>query len=309
MIGKLQRIPLREVWKDEARDFTPWLEHNIDVLNEIADFSLSSVERERKTGSFSIDVVAEDNDGNTIIIENQLGKSDHDHLGKLVTYLVAIGAKAGIWIVSDPRPEHINAITWLNESSTTDFYLVKVEAVKIGESDPAPLFTLIVGPSEEGREVGKYKEEQSERYHIRHRFWTQLLERAKEKTQLHSNISPGSRNWLGTSAGKRGLNFNYVVREHNTQVELYIDRGKDSVEENKSIFDTLDRDKDAIESKFGEPLQWQRLNNRKASRIQKQIELGGWKDEKKWQIIHHELIETMIRFEKAMKPSIRKLNL
>ena len=117
MIGKLQRVPLREVWPHEALDFTKWLENNIDVLNDAIDRSLSSPESEQSAGDFSVDLVAKDESGNLVIIENQLEKSDHDHLGKLITYLTAIGAKTAIWIVADPRPEHVGAISWLNESS------------------------------------------------------------------------------------------------------------------------------------------------------------------------------------------------
>jgi hypothetical protein len=306
MVEKLHRVPLREVWKDEAHEFTPWLEGNIDVLSDVLDFQIANAEREKTAGSFSVDLVAEDENGNTVVIENQLEKSDHDHLGKLITYLVAMEAKAGIWIVSNPQPEHIKAIAWLNESSATAFYLIKVEAVKIGTSPAAPLFTLIVGPSEETREVGRYKEERAERYELRQRFWTRLLDLAKQQTKLHSNISPGQYNWIGTSAGKRGLLYNYVVREHSADVELYIDRGEK--EENKRIFDSLAKSKVEIETKFGSALEWQRLDTKRASRIKKQINIGGWRDEEKWPQIHNELVTAMIAFEKAMKPFVDKLD-
>lgn len=127
MIGKIERVPLREVWRHEARDFTAWLQENLDVLNDLLDFTLVSAEREQSTGNFNVDLVAEDKGGNTVIIENQLAKSDHDHLGKVITYLAAVETKRAIWIVADPRPEHVGAITWLNESSSASFYLVKVE--------------------------------------------------------------------------------------------------------------------------------------------------------------------------------------
>ena len=113
-IEKLQRVPLREVWKHEAYDFTQWLQENLDILNDTLDLELTSAEREQAAGSFSIDLVAENNDGQTVIIENQLEKSNHDHLGKLITYLTAREASGAIWIVSEPRQEHINAISWLN---------------------------------------------------------------------------------------------------------------------------------------------------------------------------------------------------
>ena len=87
MIGSLRRVALREVWPHEALDFTPWLEENIDELNNVIDLSLSVVEREQSAGDFSVDLVAEDESGNPVIIENQLERSNHDHLGKLITYL------------------------------------------------------------------------------------------------------------------------------------------------------------------------------------------------------------------------------
>src|ERR1017187_8424057 len=146
MIGKIQRVPLREVWKHEALDLTKWLQDNIEVLNEPLDLSLSNAEREQSAGDFNVDLVAEEEGGGLVVIENQLEKSDHAHLGKLITYLTAIGAKKAVWIVAEPRPEHVAAITWLNEGSAAAFYLLKIEGIRIGDSDPAPLLTLIVGP-------------------------------------------------------------------------------------------------------------------------------------------------------------------
>jgi predicted HicB family RNase H-like nuclease len=309
MIGKLERVSLREVWKHEALDFTQWLQDNIDVLNDVIDFDLSNPEREQSAGNFSVDIVAEDEAGNPVIIENQLEKSDHDHLGKVMTYLVAIGAKIAIWIVADPRPEHISAITWLNESSAANFYMLKIEAIKIGDSPPAPLLTVIVGPSEEGKEVGKAKKEIAERHIIRERFWKQLLEAAKQKTKLHANISPGQYNWLGTSAGKQGLGFNYALRKHEAQVELYIDRGKDRGEENKKIFEKLFRYKKEVESVFGEPLVWERLEGKRACRIKKVITIGGYRDEERWPQIHEAMVDAMIRLEKSLNPYIAKLKI
>ena len=154
MIKKITRIPLREVWKHEALDFTKWLEENIDVLNDVLGLSLDNAESEQSAGSFSVDIVAEEN-GRIVVIENQLEKSDHDHLGKLITYLTMLDASIAIWIVSEPRPEHVKSIAWLNESSSASFYLLKVEAIKIGDSPPAPLLTLITGPSEGATEIGR----------------------------------------------------------------------------------------------------------------------------------------------------------
>jgi hypothetical protein len=308
VIGKIERVPLREVWAHEALDFTPWLEDNVDVLNEVLDITLSSPEREQSAGTFSVDLVAEDESGTPVIIENQFGKSDHDHLGKLITYLTAIDAKAAIWIVPHPRPEHVAAIAWLNESATAAFYLVKVEAIRIGDSPAAPLLTLIVGPSEEAREAGKTKKDLAERDVIRRRFWTQLLDTASSKTRLHSNISPTHHGWLPTTAGKAGLGYWYVIRRNDADVELYIDRGKDSEAENKAIFDTLAESKEQIEAEFGQQLEWLRLEGKRACRIKRDIDLGGYRDEDKWPQIQDAMIDAMIRLEKALKPHIARLD-
>ena len=309
MIGRLQRVVnLREVWCNEANDFTPWLEENIDVLNDVIDLSLSIVEREQAAGDFSVDLVAEDESGNPVIIENQLERSNHDHLGKLITYLTAIDAKAAIWIVKDPRPEHIGAISWLNESYSASFYLLKLEAVWIEDSPHAPLLTLIVGPSEEIRQAGEERRARTERHLLRRRFWTQLLERANGRTTLHANISPSELGDIRATAGSQGLTFNYVIGMHTSRIELYIDRGKDADSDNEEIFDTLEESKAHIKEVFGEPLEWQRLEGRRACRISKQFALGGYRDnEEEWPEIQKVMIEGMILLERALRRYIDQL--
>jgi hypothetical protein len=309
-IGKLERVHLREVWKHEALDFTQWLEENIDTLNTALGLNLINVDREQAAGDFSVDLVAEDENGGTVIIENQLEKSNHDHLGKLITYLTAMSAKAAIWIVSDPRPEHVAAITWLNEASAVDFYMVKVEAVKIGDSPAAPLFTLIVGPSEEAKTVGIAKKEIAERYHIRKRWWTTLIEQSSAITKLHAHITPGVASWIGVSTGLRGVNFNYAVWQDECGAEVYIDRGKGGEEENESIYDQLLVNKDAIESAFCGSLLWERLEGKRACRISYLCKEGGYRSpEDQWGLIQDNVIHAMDRLEKAIKPFLSKIKL
>jgi uncharacterized protein DUF4268 len=309
LIGKLERVPLREVWKHEAQDFTQWLQQNIDVLNNALDLSLVNVDREQATGSFSIDLVAEDEGGGTVIIENQLEKSNHDHLGKLITYLTGMGAKAAIWIVSDPRPEHVAAITWLNEAGSASFYMVKVEAVRIGSSPAAALFTLIVGPSDEAEEVGQTKKEIAERYGIRKRWWTQLIERSAKVSKLHAHITPGEYSWVGTSSGVRGLNLNYVITQDECGAELYIDRGKGCEEENKSIFDQLYGHRAEVEQAFGGPLSWERLEGKRACRIKFSQEGGYRSPEDQWPKMQDDIIAAMNRLEQALRPLLKQLKL
>ena len=234
MIGKMERVDLREVWKNEARDFTSWLFDNIDILGEELNITITPVEKEKNVGSFSADILAESEEGGPILIENQLEKTDHDHLGKLLTYVSNLEAKKAIWISKEPRSEHERAIEWLNElTSDVDFYLVKIEAFKIGNSDPAPKFTIIAGPTESGKVVGSEKKELAERHKKRLKFWKGLLEKSKAKTNLFSNISPSTNSFIATGAGKSGLSYNYDITYKCGTIELYIDRGKELEGENK----------------------------------------------------------------------------
>lgn len=308
MIGKIQREPIRTVWPHEERDFSRWLSGNLDVLDDVLDFSLTEATREQAAGDFSVDLVAQDGEGNRVIIENQFGRSDHDHLGKLVTYSSALDAKRAIWIVGEPRPEHIQAVATLNESKARAFYMVKLEAIKISDSLPAALFTLIVGPSEEGLAIGDIKQANAEVESQRKRFWAALLAEAKKITPLHSNISPGVNHWVGSSAGKRGLVYNYLILKHEASVELYIDGGKQSDQENKKIFALLEKNKAAINSEFGGEMIWQLLPEKRACRIKAVACNHGLADQDKWGEIRKALIDTMVRFEKALKPFIKKLH-
>jgi len=310
-IGRLERVSLREIWKNEAKDFTRWLEENIEVLNDSLDLSLSVIEREKSAGTFAVDLLAEDDDGNRVIIECQLEKTDHDHLGKVLTYLTNLDAKTAIWICSDPRPEHVKSITWLNEVTPADvsFYLVKVEVVCIGESLPAPLFSVICAPSEETKELGEKKKEFAERHKKRLEFWAQLLAKSKERTKLHANISPGKENWIGTGAGKSGLSYNYVITMNWGAAELYIDKGKDAEEINKQIFDALHAKKDEIESEFGESLNWDSTEGKRRCRIRWTCNEAGLKDEDKWDYLQDKMIDAMIRLEKALKNHIERLSI
>ncbi len=305
-IGRLQRVPLREVWKHEAYDFTQWMQENLDVLNVALGLNLVTAEREQAAGSFSIDLVAEEEGGGLVIIENQLEKSNHDHLGKVITYLSHLSARKAIWIVSDPRPEHVAAIAWLNESKLADFYLVKVEAVRIADSPAAPLLTLIVGPSEDNS-VGNEREVVAERYHIRHNFWKKLVSNPKAK--LHSHISPGEYSWIGTSSGVRGLNLNYSITQDQASAELYIDRGADSQEENKSIFDQLHANKDQINSAIGKTVGWERLDGKRACRIRIAVDGGYRSPESDWETIQTNMAEAMNLLSIALSPFLSKLQL
>jgi len=309
MVGKIQRVALRDVWRHEAYDFSSWLSENIDVLSEVIGVELINVETERRAGDFCIDLVAEDNDGGIIVIENQLEKSDHDHLGKLVVYKTAFEARAAIWIVGEARNEHVKAVNWLNETTDSDFYMIKLEAIRIDDSSPAPLLTLIVGPSEESRVIGMQKKEWAHRETVRYEFWTKLLDKARQRTTLHSNISPSKDSWIGTGSGVSGLTYQYFLRKNEVAVGLYIDKGSGSEGRNREIFDTLFKNKDMIEEEFGEELEWFQIEGTRHCRVTKTSTIGGWMNSDRWENIHDWMIESMIRLERAIKPHISNIRL
>ena len=161
-------------------------------------------------------------------------------LGKLITYAAFMDARAAIWISpADPRPEHVRAISWLNESAATVFYLLKQhQGFRIGDSPPAPLLTLIVGPSDEAR--GNWGgEERARRAMVRrNRFWMTCTSGPSSDSKLHRAVSAGEYGWVGGGSGTRGVTFNYVTKQHGASVELYIDRGRDAEDENDPIFNS-----------------------------------------------------------------------
>lgn len=216
-------------------------------------------------------------------------------------------ARGAIWIVSEPRQEHINAMAWLNEASNADFYLAKVEAVRIGDSPAAELLTLIVGPSVEAKEAGRAKQELAERYDIRKQWWSQLV--ALPGAKPHAHITPGQYSWIGASSGVRGLGFNYVVTKTNCGAELYIDRGKTCEEENEAIFDQLYHSKDKIEAGISFPVSWQRLDGRRACRIRIELPGGYRSPDADWPEIQQRMTEAMTQLEAALKPALKGLKL
>jgi len=257
-IGKLESVPLRELWKHEELDFSAWLENNIETLSEALGLTLTLVQREKTAGAFQVDLVAEDADGRLVILENQLEPTDHDHLGKVLTYLTNLEARAAIWVTSDARPEHIRAVAWLNEATPADiaFYLVR-----------------------------------------------------KEKGMTsHANISPSKENWISAGAGRSGLSYNYVIwRNERTGVELYIDTGER--DQNKRIFDRIAEKKAEVESIFGDSLQWERLDDARASRIRFVIRKGGLRDdESNWASMQDAMIDAMDRLTRALKPLVHALH-
>src|SRR4051812_8792066 len=148
--GRLVKVPARTGWVHEALDFTPWLAENLDRLGEAVGLALQLREREHAVGKYSLDLLLEDAQERVVIVENQFGQTDHDHLGKLLTYCAGTSADVVIWIAETLNDEHVAALEWLNESTIqgVGFFGVQLELVTIGDSLPAPHFNVVVQPNE-----------------------------------------------------------------------------------------------------------------------------------------------------------------
>ena len=304
-LGALEAVPLREIWPHEERDFSAWLSNqdNLDLLSEELHVSLTFEATEKRVGPFEADIFATDDQGNTVVIENQFGRTDPGHLGKLLTYFRNLDAKAAIWITEDPRPEHERVVEWLNEITPDDvgFYLVKIEAFRIGDSKPAPKFTAVVEPSQEAKDYGTQKKNISELQNLRLEFWTQLLELANEKgLTTHEPVNPVKSYSLGVRVSRKPVFLQYTVWTWDwTFVELLLDAPDKEL--NKKMFDELYAKKDEVEQAFGGKLKWCRLDNERRSKVQYPIKTGGLRDKREnWPAIQDAMVEAMGRLARAI---------
>jgi hypothetical protein len=307
-IGKIKKVPLREVWEREDKHFSKWLSENIEYLGEVLGLTMNVLSVEEPVGPYRVDVYGEDTFGGRVIIENQLEKTDHGHLGQILTYMVNLDAKTAIWITSQPVEEHAKVIEWLNETTPHDmyFYLVKVEAVQIESQDiVAPLFTVVEGPTQERKEIGVEKKEYAARHHERKKFWSQFLEYANSKTDLTKNLSTSTEAWVGLGAGFAGLNYNFVVSKKYARIELYINRGDQ--ESNKRVFDQLAQDRERIESVFGEGLSWERMDDNVTCRVKWQLDGVSVSNEDDWSKMNEFMVDGLLRMKDAFGPYIQKL--
>jgi Domain of unknown function (DUF4268) len=216
-----------------------------------------------------------------------------------------------ILVAADFSKELTTSVMWLNERDL-DIRCIRLKAygdngrVLIDVQQVIPLPEAIEYQVQIRQKERLERKDRIERHVLRKKFWTELLKYSKTQTTLHGNISPGEYHWIGTGMGVRGLTWNYVIGMHDGGVELYIDRG--NAEENKTIFDRLIQDREKVEKAFGEPLDWQRLDDKRACRIKKETTLGGYRNpEDDWQQIICWMVASMIRLEAALGPSVVKV--
>lgn len=268
-LGKLEEVDIRELWKHEQYDFSEWLskEDNIEMLSDEIGLTLTEINKEVFVGSYRCDLVAKDETtGIKVIIENQLEATNHDHLGKIITYASGLDANVVIWIVKEAREEHRSAVEWLNNKTTKDisFFLIEIHAYKIGDSLPAPKFVIMEKPNDFVKAVNtsinirELRKAQAERLNFWNRFNEILISRNKPFNVRKATTEHWYDVALGTSEAQ--ISITLVNKTNSIGIEIYIN-------DNKELFDKLHSLSEEIQNELGFSMDWQRLDNKKASRI------------------------------------------
>ena len=264
-LGKIKNVDLRNIWKKEDKEFTPWLKENIDLLSEKLGIEVIDTQTEEKIGDFKLDIIGKDANTNKFVaVENQLESTDHNHLGQLITYSAGVNAGIIIWIAKELREEHKNALEWLNENSISEisFFGVEVHAISIDNSNPAVDFRVIVKPNDWERNI-KSSTTRTDTEISYVDFYSKLVDFYSEVNPKFRKVKAQPQSWLNFGAGRGGLYFGWAFRMGSRfSVELYIDTGDEI--ENKRIFDELKKYKDELGIKG---VEWEDLETKRACRI------------------------------------------
>lgn len=305
-IGKLKEVDIRELWKHEQYDFSEWLskKENIENLNEILGLTLIDISKETYVGSYRCDLFAKDETtGIKVIIENQLEISNHDHLGKIITYASGLDAKVIVWIVKEAREEHRSAIEWLNNNtnSNVNFFLIEIHAYRIGESDPAPMFQVVEQPNDfiKNNKSTNRDESMNKSQSQRMEFWNQFNNVVIERGKPFNIRKATTDHWYNVAIGtsEAHIDITLVNKDSLIGVELYIT-------DNKELFDKLFEKKDIIEKDLGFKLDWRRLDNSKASRILYSIKGLNFDDHSNYNELMNKTIDLAVLMRDTFKKYI-----
>lgn len=269
LLGRLEEVDLRQLWRHEQSDFSKWLsqEENIELLNQALGFNLVDVKNEVFVGAYRCDLVASDETtGSKVIIENQLEQTNHDHLGKILTYASGLDASVIIWIVKEAREEHRSAIEWLNNKTEdgVSFFLLEIHAYRIGDSVPAPKFEIIEKPNDfikvgnRSLTNGALTDTESQRL----QFWTELHELVKKQNRPFTLSKPTIQHWslVAMGTGEARISISLVNRKKEITVSI-------EIPDNKELFDSLYGEREEIENKLGFSMEWNRLDDKKVAVI------------------------------------------
>lgn len=310
-LGRLRQVAdPRDVWSTEAGDFTPWLAENIDELANELGIPLTVVGTEVPVGDFRLDIRAE-TDGRVVIIENQLGKTDHGHLGQCLVYAAGLDAAAVIWVAPHFREDYRQTFDWLNERTDVGvgFFGVEVSVVQIGDGPRAPVFKVVSRPNN-WQKVAKAagSEEQLATASVsalnaaRQDFFAEVLTEVNAELPAIRVPARSRTNWIAFSSGPFGYWAISVDSIGRVRLEAYIDMG--NAELNKRLFDEFAADGRQWEQRVGVPLSWERLDGKRASRIgaYREVDL---EDPNSRATIRAEAARVLVAMHRALNEALR----
>ena len=318
-LGKLQKIAnLQSVWKHEARNFTPWLAQaeNLSQLAEAIGFGADGLELEKveeNVGDFFADIIARDTlggEGGRVLIENQFGRTNHDHLGKLVTYASGVkDVKTVVWISEVFREEHRAALDWLNRHTETDiaFFGIEIELWKIGNSDPAPRFNVIARPNDWERSVrddGASKVSEIGQFYIR--YWSAFAELVRNRKGPLRPQSASPQHWMNLSIGRSNFGLAAIASAQRNFVRAEMNlTGPNGIR----AFELLVKERESIETEIEEKLHWDQRAGRNQIRISKTYENIVVRNEKDWGRQQQVLAEMLEKLHRAFHHRVMALSL
>ncbi len=311
-LDKLEKVELREVWKSESSDFTPWLAQNknLKLLGKaIGMEDLELTGQEQNIGPFRADIVCRDTaDDGLVLIENQLEKTDHRHLGQLLTYAAGLDAVTIIWIAEEFTEEHRAALDWLNEitDETFNFFGLEIELWKIDASSPAPKFNIASKPNDWTRTIRQTaKGEITETKRLQLEYWTQFKIYVDKQSKIINPQKAAPQHWINTSIGRSGFHLVAII---NTQKERIASHLSISGSHTKAHFHLLEKDKENIEKEFGKPLIWRPLLDKKESQVKISFSDNNPADKDQWPEQHQILCETLEKFHNVFSERIQALD-
>ena len=309
-VASLDEVPLREVWRDEARDFTPWLAAHPEHLGKAIQMDLELEGGEVAVGPFSADVVLRDsNTGHRVVVENLLETTDHDHLGKLITYAAGLEAHWAVLVAKTFRPEHRSALIWLNSISGegSGFFGIEVHAVRIDGSPAAVRLDVVVEPDDFARRARAGAKTMTETQAMYTDWWAEFLPVFHEAHPGWSSArTPSYANWMNFPSGRSGiryvLSFSYPTGASNYSLlaQVYIDDGQ-------SVYPALEAQRSAIEDACGLALQWEPSENTRLSRVAVSLDPADPADRDSWPAYRTWAIEALGELRRAFAAPIRAL--
>jgi hypothetical protein len=316
-LGRLQAVDLRDVWEDEARDFTPWLARgdNLALLGDTVGLELEYERQEVQVGPFSADILCKNiADDTWVLIENQVEKTDHRHLGQILTYAAGLSAKTIIWVARKFTEEHRAALDWLNENTVEDlsFFGLEVELWRIGPSEPAPKFNIVSKPNDWTREVKTQSAsagQPSETKKLQHEFWTAFKNWAETHTDLRVQ-KPGYQHWLTSTIGRAYFHVAAIISTwspiaQKNAPEIRIELSLTSNDAKKQFTQLKDLEP-TLKTKIDLPLVWHSDPAAKSAKVYVRTD-ADFTDRTKWPEQFQWLAKYMRMFRDVFGPIVKDL--